>query len=423
VLAFACGSSSVPTVTRVGHSARWAILAVLLAAAFLVQVRRRPLPAVFPAAWAAAAFVVLALASSTWSVAPRLSIERSISLGLLFLVSLLLAGARRPAELLLGVLGGAVAVAVAGLLVLAVDHARAVQPASYSTPARYQGFGQDPNTVALLLAVAAPLAVWTLLEARGLLQRWGALAALGLLAGTIVASGSRGGLLAAGIGALVVLAGRSFPSRARLAGVAVVLAAVVVGAAIQTLPKASPLTGGTASAGPPAAPVSKPRPGYHNAEAEYPLDADIGLPLPGGGQPTGKRSLFGASGRLDAWVGALHDVVRRPTAGHGFGTERNVFVDRYYRFVGGLPENSYIGVALQLGVVGLLALAALVLAIVRPGLRALHGPRRAHAGAALGVLAAGLAIAFVQSYIYSVGNLAAAAFWIPAFLVPAVADA
>ena len=324
-------------------------------------------------------------------------------------------------------LGGAVAVGLAGLLVLAVAHSHAVQPASYATPARYQGFGQDPNTVALLLAVVLPLAVWALLEARRPLQRLEAFCALGLLAGSIVASGSRGGLLAAGVGALVVLPSRGLRLRAALAAAAVVVAAVVVGAAIQTLPKASPLTVPASPA--PAAPQPpkpakppKPAPRYHNAEQEYPLDSDIGLPLPGGGQPTITRSLFGASGRLDAWTGALRDVVRRPVAGHGFGTERTVFVDRYYRFVGGLPENSYVGLALQLGFAGLLVFAALVVALVRPGLRAPRGPRRALAGAGLGVLAAGLAIACVQSYVYSVGNLAAAALWIPAFLVPAVSD-
>src|SRR6185437_13011608 len=122
------------------------------------------------------------------------------------------------------------------------------------------------------------------------------------------------------------------------------------------------------------------------------------------------------SGRLDAWRGALHEAARRPVAGHGFGTEQDVFVDRYYRFVGGLPEDSYLGLALQLGVVGLLALLALVAALVAPGLRALRGPRPDLAAAGLGVLAAGLAIAVVQSYLYSVGNIATSTLWIAAFL-------
>jgi hypothetical protein len=428
VFAFACGSSSVTAVNRAGHSARWAVLAVLLGAAALARLRRGTVPRLTPAVRAAAALVGLALVSASWSIEPRLTIERAVSLGLLFLTCVLLASPERASRLLAAVLAGGVAVALAGLLVLVLDHGRAVQPATYQGPARYQGFGQDPNTGALLLAVVLPIALWMLLEAQTLHRRISALGALGLLAGTIVASGSRGGLLAAGIGALVVVTTHAGRSRRALVGAAGVVVAVALGTAITTLPKAGPLTtapSSTQAAAPKSSPkpAPKPHPPYHDAGAEYPLDADVGLPLPGGGQPTVKRSLLGSSGRLDAWEGALHDVARRPITGHGFGTEREVFVDRYYRFAGGLPENSYIGLGIQLGLAGLIALAGVVAALVRPGLRALRGPRRGLAGAALGVLGAGLAIAVVQSYIYSVGNLAAAALWIPAFLLPAVADA
>ncbi len=159
-----------------------------------------------------------------------------------------------------------------------------------------------------------------------------------------------------------------------------------------------------------------------NVEATYPLDADVGRPLPGDGEPWKPRSFFGASGRGVAWTGAIEQAAGRPLLGYGFGTEGKVFVDRYLTFVGGLTENSYIGLALQLGIVGLALLLALVVA---PG-RQPGGPRSAGAGrslaaACLGVLAAGLAVAVIQSYFYSVGNIAAAALWITAFLLPAVA--
>ena len=158
-----------------------------------------------------------------------------------------------------------------------------------------------------------------------------------------------------------------------------------------------------------------------NVEDYYPLDADIGRPLPGGGEPSKPRSFFGASGRSVAWTGAIEQAVGRPLVGYGFGAERDVFVDRYYTFVGGLVENSYIGLALQLGVVGLVLLLVLVATLVVTGWPALAGPERCLAAACLGVLAAGLAIAATQSYVYSVGNIATAALWITAFLLPAVA--
>jgi O-antigen ligase len=419
VVAFAAGSSSIPRVTSAAHPVRWVVLAALLVAAAAWSFPRPALPR-GPVA-AAAALVGLAILSAAWSVEPRTSLERGVSLGLLFATcALLAAGAAgrpgRASALLEGLCAGAVVVGVIGLVLLAVDHGRAVEAASYEAPARFRGFGQDPNTVALLFAVAVPLATWAALSAG---RRVAGVAALALFVGTIVATGSRGGLGAAAVGSFAVAA-LALRGGRRLAVLAAVVVVAGAGAGLESLPKPA-ATGGAVPAAAPAGPAAKP--GYVNAETTYPLSADIGQPLPGGGQPPVRRSFLGGSGRLDAWEGALHEVARRPAVGHGFGTEAAVFVDRYYRFVGGLPENSYIGLALQLGVVGVLALLALASAFARAGARALSGPRRDLAAAGLGVLAAGLVAAVVQSYLYSVGNIAAAALWIPVFLLGTVVDA
>jgi O-antigen ligase len=415
VVGFAAGSSSVPRALNVGHPLRWVLLAALVVAAgaWGMPVRRPTRPDIV----AAVGLLAVALLSTAWSVEPRTTFERACSLVLLFAACALLAEAvrgrpDRARAVLAGVAGGAVVVGLAGLLVLAVAHGDAVTAASTEAPARYRGFGQDPNTVALLFAVAVPLATWGALTAS---RRSPWLLTLALFVGTIVASGSRGALAAATAGALIVVAAAS-AGRARILVAAAVVVLAVAGAGIEAVPKAT--SSNPTAAARAAGPV--PRSGYLNAEQSYPLDADVGQPLPGGGQPPVTRSFFGGSGRLDAWRGALHEAARRPLVGHGFGTEQAVFVDRYYRFVGGLPENSYIGLALQLGVVGLLALAVLVAVLARSGLR---GRRRAHAAAGLGVLAAGLVAAVGQSYLYSAGNIAAAALWIPVFLLGTVGDA
>jgi O-antigen ligase len=153
-----------------------------------------------------------------------------------------------------------------------------------------------------------------------------------------------------------------------------------------------------------------------DVERAYPLEDDIGRPLPGGGEPEIERSLFGASGRTEAWRGAIGRAAERPLLGFGFGTEARAFVDRYYAFVGGRPENSYIGIAIQLGSVGLAALLALLAVLVVGG----RGSPAGLGSACAGVVAAGLAVAVVQSYLYAAGNIAAATFWIAAFLLPAL---
>jgi hypothetical protein len=139
--------------------------------------------------------------------------------------------------------------------------------------------------------------------------------------------------------------------------------------------------------------------------------------LPGQPNPT-SRTLFGLTGRGEAWRGALDLADERPGAGYGFGTEDRVFVDRYANFAGGLPENSFIGTYLQLGALGLVALVGLVAAL---GVGAARYGLRRHGAPALGVIVAALVLAMVQSYIYSVGNIGTLTVWVCAALGGAVA--
>lgn len=420
VFAFAGGSSSVSTVTRVCHGARWVLLVLLLGvAAARAVAARRPLRTIAPAV-VASAFVGLDLVSAGWSVAPRLTVERTISVGILFATALLLAVAEdRPARLLSGLVGGAAAVGVVGLVLLGVDHGAAVQAASIESPLRFRGFGMNANTAALLFALALPLAVALAQAAVRTSTRAAYVAAAALFAGSIVASGSRGALFAGGAGALIAAAAGRRTLRGASAAAAVVVAAVGICLALQNVPQAP--THMSPASVPPQPAQLRPRPGYLNAEAAYPLSRDVGAPLPGGGQPALKRGVLGGSGRLGAWIGALHQVLQRPLLGFGFGTEAQVFVNRYYYFRGGSPENSYLGIALQLGLVGLLVLLLLFSATLTSVRVAVAGRERAAALACAGAVTAGLVLAIVQSYVYSVGDIGTSTFWIAAFLLPALA--
>ena len=97
---------------------------------------------------------------------------------------------------------------------------------------------------------------------------------------------------------------------------------------------------------------------------EQPAAARERVRLPGENVETGKtRTLFFTSGRLQAWETAVDQGLGRPIAGYGFGTEDETFVDRSYLFVSEAVENSFIGVFLQLGVLGV---ALLVVALALP---------------------------------------------------------
>jgi O-antigen ligase len=414
VVAFAAGSSSVGDVKDVGLHARWIVLAALATAAASSAPSLRRLPTAV--LLAAGLFVGLALVSSLWSVAPRLSAGRGLSVALLFATGLLLAAGAsasrsRGAAILLGLLGGAAAVAFLGVLVLVTSYGTAVTRATIEAPPRFRGFGENPNTVPLLLTVALPIALAWTLKPTSRRARSAGIACSALFAATIVGAGSRGALLAAAVGAAATLLLTVRGGRGRAIALGAVAAAVVAGAALQSLPE-------EASSAPPAASAARR---YVDVERVYPLDEDVGRPLPGEGEPDVERSFFGTSGRAEAWRGAAGEVRERPLLGFGFGTEAKAFVDRYYGFFGALPENSYLGIALQLGLAGLAALLALVAILAASTRRASAAAAPVWAAACAGVVAAGLAAAVVQSYLYSAGNIAAATFWIAAFMLPALA--
>ena len=377
VFAFAAGSSIQYEVLAHARTYRWVCLFVLLGTALVSAVAswsRHRLPWGFLAL--AAGLPVLALVSAAWSVDASLTLRRAASLAVLFATAaaLLVASRRR---VLIGLLTGAAAVGIAGLGMLAFDHGAAVQAASTQYPARFQGFEQNPDTAALLFALAIPIAAFLLLTSRTTPARLAFTAALLLFAGSITASGARGPMLGALVGALVVV-GTAARGKRRLvlAGVTVAVFGACLG--ISRIPQAKP------------APPSR------------------------SGTPTIRRTLFTSSGRRAAWAGALNQAEDRPVAGYGFGTEALVFVDRYPAFDSNLVENSYLGAALQLGIVGLVLLLAVALAALGPFARAPSaGARAACAGAA----AAALVIAITQSYLFSVGNIGTATAWISLFLV------
>jgi O-antigen ligase len=152
------------------------------------------------------------------------------------------------------------------------------------------------------------------------------------------------------------------------------------------------------------------------------LQDEIGAPPPGVADTKRRvRTLFGTSGRLEAWEGALGQVAERPLLGYGFGSEDTVFVDRYVHFNSSRPENSYVGLLMQLGAVGLGAFVVLAALLLAPAIRASRlSDRELHVAAACaGGLVAGLVLGFFQSFIYSVGNNATAAVWICGFLLAA----
>lgn len=432
VFLFAGGSSSVEPLRDLARTGRWvglfvvAGLGVWLAGRALRDGRR------FPNPWLAllgGAFAALALVSATWSDDPRLTFARASSFAILLLACAALASASvgRPSlhlNLLIGILAAALLVVLAGAVVAAVDLDLAMQGADESTPPRFRGLGENPNTVPMLAAAALPIPVWLLATGSSAPRRVGAGLAVLVLISEIVASDSRGALLAGFVGSLIAAAFVAPSPRGRLVHVAGVGAVFVVVVGAGTIPQ--PLRPEQPTvASPPTAPVeTTPRPSTEPAapsppspESYNPGRLEDEVARPDAPHPP-KRGFLGTSGRIEAWVGALEQGAERPLLGHGFGAEERVFIDRFYFFQGQRPENSLLGTFLQLGAVGALALLAFAVALAAALIR---GARSGLPGSELvlpsaGVFAAGLALAVAQSYIYSVGNIATLVVWLAAAL-------
>jgi hypothetical protein len=406
-------------------------LAVLLALAVWLAMRemrrptRRMLVVFALGVWLAG----LGLVSTSWSVDPRLTFERagSFTLALLAAAALALAARGRPrlpVWLLYGILGGVAAATLGGLVVLAVRHQDAVQAAGIATPTRYRGLGENPDTVSLLIGLTAPVALWAVLRARGIWGRIAATLVLVLLVGSLAASQSRGGLAVAGIGCVVQVLLLLPRWRGRLinaGAVALVVAAAVViphsaSAAHSTNTGRLPISSASASPGRAGRATTPSYPAGHFKDAHYSGRLEDELYFHAGSY---HRSLLGSSGRLEAWRGALNQIRGRPLLGYGFGTEERVFVDRFYDFQGSYVENSFLGLGLQLGIVGVVSMVALFAAIAVASVPALRRPRKlgdpAPALVAAGI--AGLLLMLVQSYVYSVGDVATTSFWVMVFLL------
>jgi hypothetical protein len=424
VFAFAAGSSVEVWVADIGRPLRWVALALFAVTAIAYAAaaeRRARLPLTFFAG--AAMLAALALESSLWSLDARATAERAASFAVLVaaVTALAYAVAARPdavRRLLLALLAAAAVVAVLSVVVLLVDPYNAWQAATQQYPRRFQGFEQNPNTGPMLLALGVPLACWRLLDAGSSRTRAAAVLVLGLFAGIIIASGSRGALAAAAVSlvVLVPVAGRTRGRRAAFAATAA--AGIAAAVLLSQIPKALPASQGAPAQ--PAAAVQAPR----NAERVLPLEDEQGRPGVGRRARPFRRRFLDVNGRLRPVLGAFGEGARRPVAGYGFGMESRVFVDRYYGFYSSVPENSYAGLFLQLGVAGLglfaLTFGAVLVAAIRALRRLDEHDRRITAVAGAAVVG-GLVLGLSQSYVYAVGNIATLAVWSGAALLAAAA--
>ncbi|MBU06230.1 MAG: hypothetical protein CL877_09825 [Dehalococcoidales bacterium] len=450
------------TSTRVGPMAiilrylRWVPLFFLGLAALLIAVRNRALPRPLNKADAVMlGFVALALLSSLHSIDPEITLLRGLSV-------LLMYGAVFWGVWVYADEFGAdevvrIIVATAAI-VFGLHIAFGLLDPGGSMPyhGRFRGWAHNPGTPGGQVALLLPLALWLALK-RSRWQHWLLVGAMLLI---LILSQTRSEFAAAGVGSFYLL-WRALPRRRWLVLASVLIVLVIGFAWVEVGPRLFPSGDHVISAlnskvasergtvesevaserGTVESEVASERGtvesmgvGRSEVASERGTVESMGV---GRSEVAGVASeqswltkpnirtedAINLSRRTEKWIKGVQYLVEKPLLGFGFGTEDQLFafhgIDiQDYMHTGAYIHQSYLGLALQLGLLGAaLFFIPLGLLVVREIGRISSSRHDVLRSALLAVVIAALTSAFMTSWLYSMGNEAALPFWICVMLL------
>jgi exopolysaccharide production protein ExoQ len=246
--------------------------------------------------------------------------------------------------------------------------------ASFSN-GRFQGVFSNPNSMGLICAILLPLSLWHFFESK----KKSALFLFFLMLLSLFLSGSRGSLQAAvvSLGYFIYVRKKKYKPLVffSLASFTFILFWV-----IETLAKAHFKS-------------------YIRAE-----------------------SIPEIGGRLGIWQSALNLIIEKPIFGHGFGVEDKIFGLKFAAYHAkaqiAYVHNSYLGMLIQLGVVGLIVFyLPLFVLLFKELTYKQHSDVFSLRLALRSSLIAGLLCCLYESWIYSVGNSQTFPFWVTVMLL------
>lgn len=127
-------------------------------------------------------------------------------------------------------------------------------------------------------------------------------------------------------------------------------------------------------------------------------------------------SLATGSGRQEAWAAATELLWERPWTGYGFGTEEllfELFGYRFFEHAGAMAHNSYLGLSVQIGILGAAIFFLPLILVAIKGFRvSVRAKDDIMLSSLLATLVAGLVICFTESWLYSAGNAQSLPFWV-----------
>lgn len=364
---FLFATTTFEALSFISELARWLVLGIALVFAYLNGFARGQRGRLGMVGIDYTAMLVLAFFALTalWAIAPSYSLQRTISLGLLYGAAFWWAWGyadRFGDKLLLQLFLTTITVVLGiNLFVFGVLSPGAI------VSRRFQGFFENPNNIGLICSVALPLVFSELLSKRG---RWEWISFLVLLL-SLLACGSRTGLISAAAGIMIIWGIRA----GRGNWIAITLGVLFAGFAV-------------------------------SLSLTSFFDDNIRR----------GHSLETLSNRTFFWELAKELYIpKRPWIGHGFGTD-GLIHDHYgitlsdMKLRGYGVMSSYYGLAVAVGIPGAIAFFSLLVFSTLTRLRRYW--RDSHIVALSATIVAGLLVGITESAIYSVGNCFAYLFWI-----------
>jgi O-antigen ligase len=127
------------------------------------------------------------------------------------------------------------------------------------------------------------------------------------------------------------------------------------------------------------------------------------------------ESLAIGGGRFEAWNVGWDLLRQKPWTGYGFGTEDMLFEQFGIRFLkhgGAMVHNSYLGLSLQIGILGAGVFFSWMFLTAIKGIRSCVRIRNPLISALVATLVAALIISLTESWLYSAGNSQSLPFWV-----------
>jgi exopolysaccharide production protein ExoQ len=366
--------SSVPTFAEYSNRLRFVAAAVLMLWTWRKGSRSQAPRVAQRLVGVLVVFVILAFASTAWSVDRAVTFQQSFALLFLTgLVALLVRDRWADGSRIVEDLGVAFTLLTAsaivslGLVAAGYSGARAFN-------LRVQGLYNNPNALGYLTAIAIPLGIACYLSTR---RKW-YLVGVVPLSVALVGCQSRTALVSVVVGVLWLVARRGAQTSAKMTLATVALGAVlIVGAPVFAFHTPSFIS---------------------TTEARFENGGGTGL----------------LNSRTIAWSDAVGLWRKQPLEGYGFQAGEALFAEDFNNgqlsFAAVVVHNSYLQVLLELGLLGLLVLLVTIVGVFVP---VLFRAARGHPGSPfVGVVVTGLAVQITESAMFGTGQPYPWVFWL-----------